>query len=85
MSEPNLFGVPYRDVHENDEDTRIGMIGNKAMQGGRIAFITDDEPDKPERYVRKLLKRFPELEVVAGPEKGPTPGAVTVAVQLKGK
>lgn len=71
----------YRDIADMEEDNRIASIGLTAMErpGKEIAFITDDEPGKPERYIEKLLKQFPSLSVVKQ-FKGPTPGVVSVIV-----
>jgi hypothetical protein len=66
-------------AHLLDEDTRIDLIGQKAMQGGKIAFQTDDEPGKPERYIKKLLTKFPELKIESR-FQGPVEGVVTVIV-----
>ena len=66
-----------------DEDRRIARIGEAMMAlpaGRMVAFITDDEPpEKVERYVEKLLARYPELRVVDR-FKGPAPGVVTVRI-----
>ena len=40
-----------------------------------VGFITEDDPGKPERYVRKLNEKFPELRVL-GLFKGPVKGTV---------
>lgn len=42
----------------------------------------EDEPGKADRYIEKLLSRFPTLEVV-NRFAGPTPGVVSVIVQRK--
>ena len=86
--------VPYIDLHVIEEDKRIEIIGNTAYSkkpGGQypsIAFVVDLEGSdgfaKAERYLNKLLSKFPELEVQMK-EKGPTPGAVSVKVQRKNK
>ena len=66
-----------------DEDRRIARIGEAMMAlpaGRMVAFITDDEPpEKVDRYVEKLLARYPELRVVDR-FKGPAPGVVTVRI-----
>lgn len=70
----------YRDMGDESEDERILAIGNAVMRGHKVAFITDDEPGKPERYIAKLRKRFPSL-IVLDQLKGPIAGTVTVRVQ----
>lgn len=62
-----------------DEDRRITAIGEAAMKGGRIGVTVDDEPGKPERYIEKLLTKYPQLQIAfQGP--GPTPGVYTIVV-----
>lgn len=76
--------IPFVDIGGPSglpEDERIRLIGEKAMLGGVVAFITDADPGKADRYVSKLLKLFPQLRVVDRFD-GPTPGAVTVKVSL---
>jgi hypothetical protein len=68
------------------EDKRITLIGNAVMElavGRKAAFCVDDEPGKPERYIRKLLSRYPDLEVKEE-FRGPTEGVYTVVVWKKG-
>ena len=74
--------MPYADLHSRPEDDRITLIGAKAMQGGVIAFITDADPGKADRYIAKLLAQFPELRVI-DQQAGPTAGAVTVRLCRK--
>lgn len=69
----------YMDVHELDEDVRIELIGQQAMGGGKVAFVVDDEPGKADRYIQKLLTKFPELKVDKR-FKGPTPGVESIIV-----
>jgi hypothetical protein len=72
----------YLDLHELPEDRRITRIGQEAMKGGVIAFCVDDDPGKADRYARKLLERFPDLEEVER-FNGPVAGVVTVKVQKR--
>lgn len=73
-------GVPaYLDLGDLDEERRIDMIGQAAAAGNVVAFVTDADPGKAERYVSKLLERFPTLRVV-GTVAGPVAGAITVKV-----
>jgi hypothetical protein len=82
---------PFFDLHSIEEDKRIELIGNTAYcdeHGGfpSIAFVVDLEgPDgfeKADRYIVKLLAKFPEIEVQLK-ERGPTAGAVTVKIQRR--
>jgi hypothetical protein len=66
-------------AHLLDEDTRIDLIGKHAMAGQKIGFHVDDEPGKADRYIKKLLTKFPELKIEHR-FKGPTPGVETVIV-----
>jgi hypothetical protein len=75
----------FADIADMPEDDRIGVIGKEAMRyGGLVAFCTDSEPGKADRYVRKLLSRFPELEEIDR-FNGPVDGLVTVKVRRKAK
>lgn len=68
----------FRDLGDLDEDRRIGEIGEAAMTR-RVAFIVEDEPGKPERYIWKLRERFPGLST-GGPWRGPVSGTVIITV-----
>ena len=76
MSKPEAF----IDTHRLEEDARIDLIGRTVMASKKTAcFITDADPGKADRYIRKLKKRFPGiliLEVL----KGPVPNTVLVKV-----
>lgn len=71
----------YYDLGDEEEDARIEKIGNAAKGGGKIAFVTDDDPGKAERYIAKLKERFPGI-VVLERHPGPVPKCVTVIVQM---
>jgi hypothetical protein len=83
---PPIKGKPrYADLGDVDEDTRIRVIGEAVMRlspGGTVAFVTDADPGKADRYIKKLTSRFPEV-VVLGRFKGPVKGSVTVKVGRK--
>ena len=81
----------YVDLYTIKEDERIETIGQTAYceKHGKypsIAFVVDlegeDGFEKADRYITKLLAKFPELEVLMK-EKGPTQGVVSVIVQRK--
>ena len=81
----------FYDLHRIEEDKRIELIGNTAYceKHGKypsIAVVVDlegaDGFEKADRYILKLLAKFPELEIQLK-EKGPTPGAVTIQIQRK--
>ena len=75
----------YADLADLEEDKRIMTIGSAVMQlppGSSVAFVTDDDHDKAERYIRKLLERFPEV-VVLKRLGGPVRGTVSVIVGRK--
>jgi hypothetical protein len=74
----------FIDMGDNKEDERIDAIGKAAMLGNIVAFVTDDEPGKPERYIKKLKERFPSVQVI-DQFKGPVAGTVSVKVQLMGE
>lgn len=74
--------VPFADIADFDEDHRIKIIGELVMKlepGRASAFITDDEPGKAERYIRKLKERFPGVQILQA-LKDPTSGTVLVKI-----
>ena len=73
----------YRDVADLPEDVRIDLIGKTAMRGKRVAFVTDSDLGKADRYVAKLLAKFPALEILSRGD-GPVKDVVYVTVAPKG-
>lgn len=70
----------FQDLADEPEDDRIKKIGEEVAKRGRaVAFMTDDEPGKAERYIAKLLKWFPGVRVI-GRFSGPVAGVITVKV-----
>lgn len=68
----------YQDIADKTEDERIRQIGEIVMSRGAIvAFMVDDEPGNPERYIRKLLKQFPSVRITER-FKGPIPHVITI-------
>lgn len=73
----------FADIAFLPEDDRIEVIGKAVTAtSSTVLFCVDDEPGKPDRYIRKLLSRFPHLEVVDR-FKGPTKGAYSVKVRVR--
>lgn len=72
----------YQDLADEPEDERVRKIAahlNGSTVGTTVAFVTDDEPGKPERYLAKLRELVPDLVVMfRGP--GPVDGGYTVKV-----
>lgn len=71
---------PFFDAHNLPEDTRIELIGQTVMKlgaGRTTGVCVDDEPGKPERYVKKLTEKFPAVKVLSQ-SPGPVPGVVTI-------
>lgn len=72
--------MKYADIADHDEDTRIDIIGRTVMgQKKTVAFVTDGEPGKAQRYIDKLQSRFPGIRVLEQ-WNGPVPDTVTVKV-----
>lgn len=70
----------FVDFHRLTEDDRILVMGKMVMEQKKVAcFLVDDEPGKPQRYINKLLKHFPTINII-GQWEGPTPGCVTVKI-----
>jgi hypothetical protein len=76
----------YADLADLPEDDRITVIGQFVMEGAQVDVPVDEEgPDgyeKADRYVRKLLERFPLIEFVSK-GKGPIKNVVTFVVRRK--
>lgn len=75
----------YFDAGDLAEDERIDLIGATVMkfpEGKKTAFIVDDIPGTPDRYIKKLTERFPGV-VVAGRMFGPVAKTVTVTVMRR--
>jgi hypothetical protein len=77
----------YADLADLPEDERIRVIGEYAMAGNQVGVPVDEEGSdgyaKADRYVKKLLARFPLLEFVRK-GKGPVANVVTFVVRRKG-
>lgn len=70
----------FADIADVDEDKRIDIIGRTVMESQRtVAFVTDSDPGKADRYIKKLQERFPGIVVVERFD-GPVANAVTVKV-----
>ena len=87
----NKTGKPvFADVADFAEDERIEMIGKAAYtpkDGGypKVAFVVDcggEYAGKGDRYVSKLLAKYPELQVMSR-GNGPANGMETIIVQKK--
>lgn len=70
----------YVELSGEPEDERIEVIGRVVMENNKtIAFMTDADPGKADRYIKKLKQRFPGIRVIER-LNGPTRGVVTVKV-----
>ena len=68
----------FADIADHDEDTRINIIGRTVMEQRKtVAFITDSDKGKHERYIQKLVERFPGIVLVETFD-GPVENCVTV-------
>lgn len=68
----------YRDIHGLPEDERIEAIGSRAARGFVVGVVLErDEPEKIERYIRKVTDRFPSVTMLKRIE-GPTPLVITL-------
>lgn len=72
----------FADISKWPEDKRIKFIGNLVMESRKSAWcLTDDEPDKPERYRRKMHNWFPLLVLGEEIKRGfPGPGCAGFTV-----
>lgn len=69
----------YADLGHLKEDDRIKAIGEAAMRGKTVGFVTDADPGKADRYIAKIKAAFPHVVVIAR-FAGPVRGAITVKV-----
>lgn len=70
----------YMDLADLEEDQRIDQIGHIVTAHQKTAaVIVDSDPGKADRYIRKLLERFPGIEVL---EKVPGPVSNTITVKV---
>ena len=75
-----MSGPVYADIADFDEDHRINLIGRTVIEGRKtVAFVTDTDPGKADRYIRKLRERFPGIAVIDRFD-GPVAATVTVKV-----
>jgi|GEM_PF-3298266 len=73
-------GTAYVDMGDLDEDSRIDTIGHYVTQYRKtVAFVTDADPGKADRYIAKLKAKFPGIKIVDF-INGPVAGTVTVKV-----
>lgn len=74
------------DMYHVAEDERITLIGNTAMRDGIVVFMVDSDytsPGKADRYMRKLIERFPRLCEISREINVPVENATTIKVRLK--
>jgi len=60
----------YADLAELPEDTRIRIIGetmatNRHQTDFTVGVAIDDEKEKYDRYIKKILTRFPDVVVIS--------------------
>lgn len=68
----------YVDGFEMSEDSRIEVIGKAVEAGQTVAVVLErDNAAKIERYIRKVLSRYPVAAVLKR-FNGPTSKAITV-------
>lgn len=70
----------FVDLHSQDEDKRIQMIGQAVMTHRKlVGFVVEAEAGKGARYIKKLKERFPGI-VVLDRRDGPVAGCETIRV-----
>ena len=61
------MSIPYKDLHSENEDERIRQIGEKCMNEKQVVgFMVDNDlvdMGKADRYIQKLLERYPGIRV----------------------
>lgn len=66
-----------KDLYRLPEDERIRIIGETASEGKSVGVMIDDDDAKVERYIKKVIERYPTV-CVTRRFSGPTPGVVTI-------
>lgn len=64
---------PFSDLAALVEDERIDTIGEAAQVASErgVGCVIDNEPEKIARYKRKILERFPAVEIFSEGLIGP--------------
>lgn len=73
----------YDDIADRKEDDQIRQIGEYVThpsQSGKITGFVVDNHAKADRYLEKLLERFPDIAVIDRFD-GPVCGVVTVRIR----
>lgn len=68
----------WKDLADGPEHERIAIIGQHVMMGEVVGFFVDDDA-KADRYIKKLLRAFPQV-IVESRSPGPS-GSVLVRVK----
>ncbi len=76
---------PMYDMHRFDEDTRIRTIGGvlEASPGKVLGIVVEQDGEKGDRYLKKLLEWFPNAELVKRVPNCPAKGLETIQVRKK--
>lgn len=76
--------MTYHDLSTMREDQRIAVMGQYAMTHDVTVMVTTDAKpvDKLDRYITKMVERFPLLEIVERGD-GPTTGVVFFTMRKK--
>jgi hypothetical protein len=70
----------FVDLADLKEDQRIAIIGATVIRDRKtVAIVVDDDSRKVERYIAKLLRKFPTIQILRR-VAGPVPGSVTIKV-----
>jgi len=67
----------FADLADLEEDKRIEIIAAAVRSGKKVAFVTDSDPGKADRYIAKLKAKCPEI-VIHGKHPGPVRDTVMV-------
>lgn len=83
---------PYVDMQKLTEDERIHVVGHtltckkcakRLQEKGRVALLVDNEPEKVERYIKKLTDKFPSVYVANRFDGQPIPTVTTLILKAK--
>jgi hypothetical protein len=69
----------FADLYSISEDDRIHVIGETASLGETVGVVLElDDPEKVERYIRKVTQRYPKVVVLQRLEGVPVAVCITI-------
>jgi len=57
--------MKYKNLHKLDENLRIDQIGKAAETSIVGVILETDQPDKINRYISKITKKYPKVKLIS--------------------